>query len=153
MGVEYKAHYYSKGAIHFFTSVKLLYFLWCSRYCFLAVLLTILDPEPRAETSLAVKEAYLDECSLQVYSIQHFLAAQSFIQIYFTWNANAWPTLSSVIGDLRRCEGLFFCRSGFYLFCSHSCTRARNFSIITSWITKSLLLLLHTWCTPWRHFS
>ncbi len=44
------------------------------------------------------------------------LRPQRFIQIYFTWYAKAWPTLSFVIGDLRRCEGLFLCRSRFYLW-------------------------------------
>ncbi len=101
------------GPCTFLRQKNLFLYLLCLRSCFLAVLLMILDPEPGAgHLWLWRRLTWRDTHYRYVYF--NILRPQRFIQIYFTWNA--WLTLSSVIGDLRRCEGLFLCRSQFYLW-------------------------------------
>ena len=71
------------GPCTFLRQKNLFLYLLCLRSCFLAVLLMILDPEPGAEASLAVKETYLERYSLQVCLFQHFAASAFYSNLLY----------------------------------------------------------------------
>ncbi len=67
-----------------------------------------------------------------------------------------YPPSSETFGGVKACFSVGVgstCGELSACCCSRSFTRARIFSFKTSSIIRSFLLLLHTWCTPWRHLS